>query len=204
MASRAQLANRAVARKELGDAAADPASTAARLRAARQLVTRIVFPGTDLQIGLRLLSQRELEQAQGAAHVALKARGIDSGSPEKGHLDQLGAEVWAQLLCRALFESDEPGAALLFRTVDELKAEILPVELERLTDEYTALEDARRDRIDDYTGEEITRIVEAVKKKGETLLRDIVSNLPRSYRRSLAGQLASLPTSSSSNTSGDE
>lgn len=202
--NRAQLASRAISREALGKEAADPAGFAARLRAARSMRVAITWPGTDLQIGLELLSETDRLAAAQASREALTKRGIDHGDPAKAHIDELGAEVWIQVLARALYESADPGAARLFGSADDFRGEVRDVELDALSDAYVELERERSPKLADVSGAALDEFIAAVKKKDSDTWNGIASGLPRNSLLSLVDRLASSLSSSSSNTTPDE
>lgn len=201
---RAQVASRMAARRELGQLAREPAGFAARLRAARQMRIEIAWPGTDITMGLELLSERDRMAAAQAAREELTKRGIDHGKPAPAHAEELGAEVWVQIIGRALFESAQPDAPRLFASVDEFRAEVRAAELDVLSDEYVALERERSPKLEEISREAIAEFEAAVKKKDVSRWNAIASAMPRSSLRTLADRLASSLSSTSSSTPSDD
>ena len=200
MQKREAIMQRAAAR-ELGRAAVAPAGLAERIRAARTLARAIRWPGTDIDIGLRVLSRSRLVEAQAAAVAGLKARGIDES--KIAHAEMVGAEYSVQILARALYESTAPDALLLFATAADFDETATADELHALLDEYHDLRRSVDPELEELPAELWNEFLEAVKKKDETRSKRIASDMPRPWLLSLVGRLSSslastLPSTDSS------
>ena len=200
MRVRDAIAHRA-AGSEHARAATAPSGLAARIRAARTLRRAIQWPGTDIPIGIRILSRGELAEAQVAAAAAVKERGLEEG--KLASAERVMAEYIVQLLARALYESADPLAPRLFATAQDLDAEATLDEINALFGSYEDLRQEVDPELEELPEEVWKEFLDAVKKKEPTSWNAIASSMPRPWLRSLAIRLASslastLPSTESS------
>ncbi len=187
-----------------GQAATSASGVAAQIRAARKLRKKIRWPGTDIEIGLKILSQSEIDEAHAAARSYLAAVGIESGEVAKKadliEADTVGAAVTVQLLARALFESAAEDAPRLYPIAEDFAKDVTAKEMDHLLDEYLSHE-LEIDSLGDLPEEVFEQFCEAAKKKDRATLNSTAGAMPWRWLRSTAVRLATSLTSSSSTPS---
>jgi hypothetical protein len=202
MSKRDDIALERSRKRGFGEAATDVSGVVARIRAARKLRRTIRWPNTDIEIGLKVLSQAEVDEAHAAARVAIASAGIDMRklADDLVQVDTVGAAVTVQLLARALYETAAGDAPRLYSTADEFAADVTAAELSELLSEYGALENDVG-TLGELTDEAFEEFVRAAKKKDATSLNSIAGAMPLRWLRSMAVRLATLPNSNSSTPS---
>lgn len=140
----------------------------AGLKAGKNRIKIIKFPGTDDDIGISVLTESEVQEAAFAADMLFKAKSIEINDATA---NMYNAEVSSQVLCRALVKPDvkKPDGSYerLFKNVDEWKALVSRGVKDILTDEYNAFENEVNPSPIKLSEEEFAAIFEALKKSPE-------------------------------------
>lgn len=191
-----------------GDSAADPGGESSplveRLGGAKRLsstIARCAWPGDEtVTIGIRLLSDADIADAEIEAALFLKGRGIPPDHPL--YAKEFSYARQAAILARAVVDPD--AQTPVFRSLDECRALVSREEADLLGKSWTDHQEAMAPLANQLSAEEMLEYWEAVKKtRSETLLL----SLPPSTLRALLLTLASQPEgstgpSSSSSTNG--
>lgn len=191
-------------RAQLGRTASAPSGLAARIRAARNLRRAIRWPGTDIEIGVRILSRQDLAEAQAAAALIVKGRGIDESKMTVDQANRVGAEYTVQVLWRALYESPAPDAPRLFATAADLDAEATEDEVFSLLSAYDEFRVEMDPELEELPAQQWEAFVESVKKKEASRSSSIASSMPRPWLLSLVSRLASSATWNLPSTPSDD
>ncbi len=113
-----------------------------KLKAGKRNIKIIEWPGTDEKVGITVLAEGELQDAQFATERLFKAAGIDVTAST---IDAYGAENNTQILARALVDPakrrEDGTCEPLFPDVDALRAVITSEVKGPLIDAYNAFQD---------------------------------------------------------------
>jgi len=131
-----------------------------KLKAGKENIKRISWPGTDQGVGITVLSRAQISQARYAAENTFKQAGIE---PNLMTADEYEDERTVQMLYRALSDPENPGQPVA-KTINDFKAAITTDEQDILAEEYLALEKECSPRPDKMTDKEVEDLIAEVKK----------------------------------------
>lgn len=171
-----------------------------RLGRGRDLRHRMTWPGGTMELELQVLTRGETASALAAALVACAARGISESATSPRSIEARVDEELTQILAIAIREPETHER--VFKSADELAAVATDDELVTLFGAYSDHRHAVDPDPEEMPAEDFAALEDAIKKKDERLLSDIVFGMPRPWLRTSALRLATSLMGSSTSTSG--
>jgi hypothetical protein len=141
-----------------------------KIKAGARNRKEIKFPGTDIKVALRVLSNQDTLDAALAADRLYKAEDIPVGMQNIGEYE---SEKTTQQLYRAL--SDPENGGPIAPSITEFRKNLTPGERAALIEEYNAFDAECNPSPDTMPADEFDRLVEDVKKKPEATIGNISS-----------------------------
>lgn len=137
-----------------------------KLKAGVKNIKATVWPGTDYKIGIRILTEAEVQAAHFAVEQLFKKQGIDFTAAT---VDAYQSEQNTQVLARAIVDPDTRSP--LFKNADELREQIAHPEIKAaLTTEYNDWQAECSPALSEMTEERYAELFEDVKKNGPSTL----------------------------------
>ncbi len=148
----------------------------------------VKFPGTDIDVKLRLLSNGEMQAAVFATEKLFKVNDLVCNM---GTVDAYEDDKTTQILYRALSTCDTEAKPLA-ATVDAFRNSISKDVKDMLAEEYSALESDHKPRIDELSEDEVNSLIEEVKKNPDSIMNVLSLPLLRKLTTTLASRLSIL------------
>lgn len=163
-----------------------------RLKAGVKNRKILVYPGSDMDITIRVLSEAERQEAHFETEQYFKRRGIEISMVT---VDAYEAEKSLRMLYKAITDADSKPIA---RSIERFRELITVDEKNSLVDEYMALEKDCSPNIAELSDSETDEILEDLKKNPATVGN--VSSIVTARRLiiCLADRLATLQTGNGS------
>lgn len=164
-----------------------------KLQAGKRNVRRVKFPGTEVEIGITVLTESEMQEAVFEAERLFKKCGIEVSATTLGTYEK---ELSTQTLFRAIVDPGQPkpdgSCARLFGKIEDLKALFTAPKIkDELIVEYNSLEEECNPSPNLLSEPELMAIFETVKKKPDGRI-----SLSSSTQRQLIVFMASLLSAS--------
>jgi hypothetical protein len=168
------------------------------LKAGKDNLKIVKFPGTDHKVAIRVLSNKEIQEAEFATAQLFKKEGIEYGPAV---VEVYEKEKTLRLLHSALRDPEDPSTPFA-ANVEELRALTTAAEKEALVDEYMNHQEECAPDLDEMSGEEFSELLDKVKKRPEETALNISSiDLLRRLVVSMASHVSSLQKASGSTSS---
>jgi hypothetical protein len=146
----------------------DTSDILARLRSRTRRIQSVTLPGSEITVGLVVLTQAEHQEATAGTDRYFLAKKVEVGKVFM--VDAWNAEMSTQVLARALVEPESGEAGKLIRvvkTADQLRETLTVQEQSFLLDRYLAHPDYEvREAVDDA---KLKELAAEVKKSPEVL-----------------------------------
>ena len=169
-----------------------------KLKAGQRNVRIVTFPGTDEMVGIRVLSEGDIQEAAFWTERRFKENKIEYSAATVGvYLAENNTQVLFRALVNPARKEADGSHALMFASDDELRWHLTPDAKAILVDEYNAHQEECSPSVAALSQEELDALVEGV-KKNRTIGTDLSSNALRQLISFMAGQLATLPKASGS------
>lgn len=146
-----------------------------KLKAGTNNIKVTTWPGTKEPIGIRVLTEAEMQSAEFETELLFKSRGIEFSSAT---VDTYQCERNTQTLARAIMDPDTKSP--MFKNADELRALISHPDVKAvLANEYNAWQNDCSPAVEETTEEQYNALFEAVKKNGSSSLKNSSSTTLR-------------------------
>ena len=169
-----------------------------RLKLGTDNVKLLNFPGSDQKVALKILSQKDLQDAAFATERYFKSEKIEVNLVTSEEYD---AEKATQILYRCLKDPENTNESIA-SSITEFRKLLNREEKRILADEYVAFERECSPAPDNLSGDEFDKILSDLKKNPATSISTITSiSTARRLITCLVDQLTSLHTVSGSTSS---
>jgi hypothetical protein len=143
-----------------------------RLKLGSDNIKLVDFPNINNQkIALRILSQKEIQEASFATERHFKSEKIELNMVTASDYD---TEKSVQMLFRALRDPEKLQESIS-ATITEFRSLLTRQEISALADEYLAFESECSPSLDTLSGDEFDKLVSDLKKKPEQTIGNITS-----------------------------
>lgn len=130
----------------------------------------VLWPGTDVQVEMRILSRDEIQSAQFAAQELFRKNGIELGF---SILDEYQDEVTTQQLYRSL--SNPENGTPLASTISQFRQNVTREEISELASAYSEMEEEYSPNHDKMSEDQFKAFYEKLKKKPQEMLSNVSS-----------------------------
>ena len=165
-----------------------------KLKAGKNNVRNVRFPGSDGEVAIQILSSQEVQDSIFAAETLFKKAGVEVSAST---LDAYEDERTTQILWRALRDPDQPKEPFA-ATVGELRKDLTQAEKSILAELYNGFERECSPDFVTMTDGEFEELFEVVKKNPDPLTSDLNTGTLRGLLRYLASRPSKSPTASGS------
>jgi len=164
-------------------------------------VCRTTWPKTDVKIGLRLLSDWEVQEAMSKTRAWAEGEKIQTG-PDRMDDAEFVARYACEVLSIALCDPEKPTEGLV-SCADELAKTATREEIDRLSTEMSDHQEAFAPFPEQLNDDELKRLVDALKKAPRTAATTCRPLAPSTLRRCIISLVnpPKEPTGSSSSPS---
>ena len=153
----------------------------------------VEWPGTKTKVALKILSQREHQEATFATERHFKSEKIEVNLVTS---EEYESERATQLLYKALRDPEKTEEPIC-SSITEFRSSMTREEKRVLTDEYLGFESECSPAADNLSGDEFDRVLSALKKNATETLGSITSmSMLKKLLHTLVNQLSSSPVAS--------
>lgn len=158
------------------------------LRRGKTVFQDMVWPGLDLPFKLQVLTDSEQQECLADAHRRFERLNIPIGPMT---IDDFESEIVVQVLHRACRDPETPWDATFAASADDLRENVNARQRQAVFDCYVDLQERHNPRAGAISAELHAEILEAVKKKDRSRLREFGSDSLASFLLTSAAPLSS-------------
>lgn len=161
-----------------------------RLRLGTSNIKLVKWPGSDVQVTIRILSQQDIQEAHFATERLFKVGKIETNLMTA---DEYENEKSTQILFRSL-RNPENLEEPICKTIEEFRRSITREEKKQLIEEYLGFESECSPSPDNLSDDEFDKVLSDLKKKPAETLGNITSmSMLKKLLLTMASPLAELP-----------